>query len=93
MIPAYTGCSQLSMLFRTNPLVWAPSELSTWHERFAQARTIIKKIFRWHPAPGGSYQGFLKMLDQWQPKLRGAVVPHLREQMQEVHRAPWETGG
>ena len=80
-------------LLAATALVWATSELSTLHERFAQARKLIKKVFRWHPAPGGSYQGFLKMLGQWQPELRGAVVPHLREQMQDVHRAQWETGG
>ena len=65
-------------------LLWATSELSTLHERFAQASKIIAKVFRWQPAPGGSYQGFLKMLAKWQPELLGAVVPHLRDQMQEV---------
>jgi Transposase DDE domain len=80
-------------LLAATALVWATSELSTLHARFAQARQLITKIFRWHPAPGGSYQGFLKMLEKWQPELRGAVVPHLREQMQEVHRGQWETGG
>ena len=80
-------------LLAATALVWATSELSTLHERFAQARKIITKVFRWHPAPGGSYPGFLKMLEKWQPELRGAVVPHLREQRQEVHRAQWETGG
>lgn len=74
-------------------LLWATSELSTLHERFAQARKIIKKVFRWQPAPGMSYQGFLKMLGQWQPELLSAVVPHLREQMQEVQPAQWETAG
>lgn len=74
-------------------LVGATSEVSTLHERFAQARKIIQKVFRWQPAPGGSYQGFVKMLAHWQPELLGAVVPHLREQMQEVHRAQWETAG
>ena len=50
-----------------------------------QARKIIAKVFRWQPAPGVSHQGFLKMLAQWQPELLGAIVPHLREQMQDVH--------
>src|SRR5882724_7713301 len=80
-------------LLAATALVWATSELSTLYARFAQARKLITKIFRWHPAPGGSYQGFLKMLEKWQPELRDAVVPHLREQMQEVHRGQWETGG
>lgn len=74
-------------------VLWATSELSTLHERFVQARKIITKVFRWCPAPGGSYQGFLKMLGQWQAELLGAVVPHLREQMQDVLPAQWETAG
>jgi hypothetical protein len=74
-------------------LLWATSELNTLHERFVQARKIITKVFRWQLAPGVSCQGFLKMLAQWQPELLGAVVPHLREQMQEVLPAQWETAG
>jgi hypothetical protein len=74
-------------------LVWATSELSTLHERFAQARKIIAKVFRWQPAPGESYQGFLKMLAKWQPELFGVVVAHLREQLQAVHEGQWETAG
>jgi hypothetical protein len=74
-------------------LVWATSELKTLHERFTQARKVITKVFRWQPAPGGSYQGFVKMLRKWQPELLGAVVPHLREQMQAVHQGQWETAG
>jgi hypothetical protein len=46
-------------LLAATAVVWATSELSTLHERFAQARKLITKVFRWHPAPGGSYQGFL----------------------------------
>ena len=74
-------------------VLWATSELSTLHERFAQARKIITKVFRWRPAPGVSYQGFVKMLAQWQDELLGAVVPHLRDQMQDVLPAQWETAG
>ena len=80
-------------LLAATALLWATSELNTLHERFVQARKIITKVFRWQAAPGGSYPGFLKMLATWQPELRGAVVPYLREQMQEVHQAHWETAG
>jgi hypothetical protein len=74
-------------------VLWATSELSTLHARFAQARKIITKVFRWHPAPGVSYQGFVKMLAQWQPELLGVLVPHLRARMQEGLPAQWETAG
>jgi hypothetical protein len=80
-------------LLAATALVWATSELRTLHERFAQARKLITKVFRWQPAPGGSYQGLLKMLEKWPPELLSVVVPPLREQMQEVHRAHWETAG
>src|SRR3977135_3920312 len=92
-LPGRKDATWKPRLLAATALVWATSELSTLHDRFAQARKLITKVFRWHPAPGRSYQGFLKMLDQWQPELRGAVVPHLREQMTAVHRATRETGG
>lgn len=74
-------------------LLWATSERATLHERFAQARTLIQKVFRWQLAPGVSYQGFLKMLAKWQPELLGVRVPHLREQIREGHPAQWKTAG
>src|SRR3954470_10759894 len=49
-------------------LMWATSELPTLQARFAQARKIVQKVFRWQPAPGRSVQGFLKMLARWQPE-------------------------
>jgi DDE family transposase len=80
-------------LLAATALLWATSDLPTLHERFVQARKLITKVFRWQPAPGVSVQGFLKMLDKWQPELFGALVPHLRARMQEVHAAQWETAG
>jgi hypothetical protein len=80
-------------LLAATAVLWATSELSTLHERFAQARKIIKTVFRWQPAPGVSYQGFVKMLEKWQPELLSVLVPHLREQMQVGLSAQWETAG
>jgi Transposase DDE domain len=74
-------------------LLWAMSEASTVHERFTQARKVIRKVFRWQLAPGGSEQGFLKMLGKWQPELLGALVPHLREQLREVQPEQWAPAG
>jgi hypothetical protein len=40
-------------------LLWATSELSTLHARFAQvARKIIAKVFRWQAAPAGATKDF-----------------------------------
>jgi hypothetical protein len=74
-------------------LLWATSDLPTLHARFMQARKVIAKVFRWRRAPGGSTQGFLKMLGKWQPELLGAVVPHLRRQIREGAPAQWTTAG
>jgi hypothetical protein len=79
-------------LLAATALLWATSELSTLHERFAQARKIIAKVFRWQLAPGVSYQGFVKRLGKWQDELLAAVVPHLREQRQAVHQKPGHFG-
>ena len=74
-------------------LLWATSEASTLQERFAQARKIVTKVFRWQLAPGVSYQGFLKMLAKWQPELLSVLVPHLREQMRTGQPEQWQTAG
>jgi hypothetical protein len=74
-------------------VLWATSGLDTLHERFTQARKLIAKVFRWQPAPGESYQGFLKRLGQWQDELLAVVVPQLRTQMQAELAAQWETAG
>ena len=80
-------------LLAATALLWATSDLPTLQARFVQARQIITKVFRWQLAPGGSYQGFLKMLAKWQPALLGAVVPHLRDQMRAGQPEQWETAG
>jgi Transposase DDE domain len=92
-LPGRKGATWKPRMLAAAAVLWATSELKTLQERFAQARKIIAKVFRWQPAPGGSSQGFLKMLAQWQPELLSTVVPHLREQMQEVLPAQWETAG
>ncbi len=74
-------------------LLWATSEASTLQERFAQARKIVTKVFRWQLAPGVSYQGFLKMLGKWQPELLSVLVPHLRAQMRTGQPEQWQTAG
>src|SRR5262245_41706691 len=74
-------------------LLWATSELPTLRDRFAQARKIVRKVFRWQPSPGLSSQGFLKMLGKWQEELLGAIVPHLRDQMRVGQSDQWETAG
>ena len=74
-------------------LLWATSEAPTLRDRFAQARKIVQKVFRWQLAPGVSYQGFVKMLGQWHEELWGALLPHLREQMRARPLAQWQTAG
>ena len=80
-------------LLAATALLWATSDLPTLQARFGQARKIITKVFRWQLAPGGSVQGFLKMLSKWQPELLGVVIPHLRQQLRAGQAAQWETAG
>src|SRR5215468_8593957 len=80
-------------LLAATALLWATSDLPTLQARFGQARKIITKVFRWQLAPGGSVQGFLKMLSKWQPELLGVVIPHLRQQLRAGQPAQWETAG
>jgi hypothetical protein len=92
-LPGGSQATWKPRLLAATALLWATAELSTLHERFVQARKIITKIFRWRPAPGVSYQGFLKRLGQWQDERLAAVVPQLRAQMQAELPAQWETAG
>ena len=74
-------------------LLGATSELPTLGDRFAQARQIVQKVFRWQPSPGMSYQGFLKMLGKWHQELLSAILPQLREQMREGLSEHWLRAG
>lgn len=74
-------------------LIWATSDLANLGDRFDQARKIVGKIFRWQPAPGATYQGFMKMLRKWHCELMLAIPPHIRVQMKEVLPGQWEIAG
>lgn len=74
-------------------LLWATSGRGNLTDRFEQARKIVAKVFRWQPAPGATYQGFMKTLRKWHVKLMSAVVPHLRTQMEKVLARQWKTAG
>ncbi len=100
LVPSVFASLHGSKLARWNPrmlaataVLWATAEFPTLQGRFAQARKIVQKVFRWQPAPGVSAQGFLKMLSKWQPELLRVVVPHLRRHMREVQPEQWETAG
>lgn len=74
-------------------IVWAISGSPNLKERFEQARKIVNKVFRWQPAVGTTYQGFVKVLRKWHAKLLLAIVPHVRVKMREVLPSQWEVAG
>ena len=74
-------------------LLWATSDFTNLKDRFEQARKIVGRIFRWQPAPGATYQGFMKMLHKWHTRLQLVITPHLRAQMKEVLPGQWEIAG
>lgn len=74
-------------------LLWATSDLTNLKARFEQARKIVRKVFRWQPAPGATYQGFMKMLRKWHCRLQLAIIPHVQAQMKEVLPGQWQVAG
>jgi len=64
-------------------LFWAISDRATLGERFEDARKIITKIFFWQPAPGKSYEGFVKMLRRWNGELLLLVGGALQTRMEQ----------
>lgn len=74
-------------------LLWATSEQSTLSERFERARKIVKKVFRWQPSPGATYQGFMKVLGKWHVNLLLAIVPEVRVRMKESLPGQWMIAG
>ena len=74
-------------------VLWAISDFTNLKDRFEQARKIVDKIFRWQPAPGATYQGFMKMLRKWHAVLMLSIVPHVRTQTKEALPGQWEVAG
>ena len=74
-------------------LLWACSDLVNLKDRFAVARKIVARVFRWQPPPGQTYQGFMKMLGKWHLDLMMVIQPHVRAQMREVLPGQWEIAG
>ena len=74
-------------------LLWATSNRPTLKDCFEHGRKIVKKVFRWMPAPGATYQGFMKVLRKWHVQLILVITPHVRTQMKEVLPGQWEIAG
>jgi len=74
-------------------LLWATSDQTNLKDRFAQARKIVGRIFRWQTPPGATYQGFIKMLRKWHNDLLAVILPHVRANMQEVLSSQWKIAG
>jgi hypothetical protein len=90
---ARAGATWTPRLLAVTALLWAISGGGSLGDRFKQARKISAKVFRWLPAPGISYQGFIKMLRKWHCYLQLAIIPHVRMQMKEMLPGQWEVAG
>lgn len=73
--------------------LWATLDLTNLKDRFELARKIVNKVFRWQPAVGTTYQGFMKVLRKWHVELKLAITPYVRVQMQEVLPRQWRIAG
>lgn len=87
------GASWKPRMLAVAALLWAVSERKNLKSRFEEARNIVKKVFRWQPAPGTTYQGFVKVLRKWHERLLLAIVPQVRAKMKEVLPGWWKIAG
>ena len=72
-------------------MVWEPG--GTLAERFAQTYATLVALFPGKRRPGQSYQGFLKALIVWSPRLLGVLEPHLRTLVRTSAGSAWEVAG
>ena len=87
------GASWKPRMLAVAALLWAISERTTLKGRCEEARKIVKKVFRWQPAPGTTYQGFLKVLRKWHSRLLLAIIPGVRAKMKEALPGCWKIAG
>lgn len=80
-------------LLAATALLWAVSGEAILKDRFEQARKIVARVFHWLPAPGRSYQGFMKMLGKRHDRLMRAAVGGARKRMQDVMASCWRIAG
>jgi hypothetical protein len=74
-------------------LFWTWSKADGLKERFQEARKLLAKIFRWLPALGKTYQGFMKQLQKWHAELQIRCMGELRVRMKQDLFGQWKIAG
>lgn len=74
-------------------VLWVWGDEATLKKRFATARKLVVKMFRRRSNPGKTYQGFIKALAQWSPRLLEVILPRFRQVMQQCGGAFWTIAG
>jgi len=74
-------------------VLWAWSKAEGLKERFQEARKLGKKIFRWLPDPGRTYNGFMKQLQKWHVELQLLCTGELRRLMKQDPFGQWRIAG
>lgn len=92
-IRARTDAKWTPRMLVTVALFWAWSGCSILTGRFQEAVKVVRKIFRWLPGPGRTYQGFLKQLRKWHAELQICCIGELRVLMKENLFGQWELAG
>ncbi len=88
------GASWKPRMLAVAALLWAcGATTETLVDRFTRGRKIVKRVFRWQPAPGQTYQGFIKMLRRKHAELMFAIQPHIQTQMREALPGQWMVAG
>jgi len=62
-------------------------------ERFAEARSLVVKMYPSRRRPGGTYAGFIEQLAKRSPKLLALVMRCLRLHVQRVAGCSWKVAG
>ena len=79
-------------------LAWAALQMAwsdqpTLAQRFESARVTLEQMFPGRRRVGGSYQGFVKMLGRWSPRLLRLLHAHWRRALRKVAGACWTIDG
>lgn len=72
-------------------MVWEPG--GTLAERFVQTWEALVDLFPGQKRAGRTYQGFIKALVVWSPRLLGMLEPHLRTLVRAAAGPAWQTAG
>ena len=92
-VKARKGSQWTLRMLLVTALFWAWSKADGLKDRFKEAWKLGAKILRWLPAPGKTYQGFMKQLQKWHVELQIRCMGELRTLMKQDLFGQWKIAG